>query len=855
MQRPAAPIACSYCRLNRLCPWPLSLPHAARRDFFIQKVRRNLHMVFTSSPVGDQFRMRAQRFLAMINSTVIDWFQPWPEKALMGVSRRFLDGVDLGSDDVKKLVVEFMPFSFSSVGNASKRFLEREKRYNYTTPKTFLELIKLYKNILKDKREKTQAGIDRLQNGLDKLAKTQKDVDVLMEEARAKAVEVEAAVVAADAFAEKVGVEKANASVENDAAQVEAEKCAVIAKEVGEKQSSCEADLAAAEPLVEQALKALDTLNKKDLGEAKSLKKPPQGVDDITAVIVILLENNPKDKSWGAATRLMSNVDKFMDRLKDFKSLVDDGKVPPKTVDACRSYLALEWFNRDIIYNKSRAAAGLCEFAINIIKYYDVVAMVEPKRIELAEANSQLGEANAKLKIVQDKVAALNALVADLERQFAEAVKEKEDALMEQDRVAKKLDLANRLINALAASAETWRTMVQKLKQDYTVLVGDMLLAAAFVSYCGPFTAGFRKELTKQWTDYLTQNNAPLTAGIDPLKALVDDVVVAGWVSEGLPSDRTSVENGTITTNGERWPLMCDPQLQGIAWVKSREANNSLKARTPTASRRRNPAPTPFALQPPLFGCAASIAPIPLLCTAPDPARFLFFTSARPQVVRMGHPKTVGIMEKALEDGHTVLIENMGESIDAVLMPVVTRSKFKKGRSYYVKMGDKDVEYNPSFKLYMHTKLQNPHYPPEVQAETTLVNFTVTQNGLEDQLLARVVNKERPDLERTKTQLIVQNNDFVIKLKGIEDTLLYKLATAEGDLTEDLPLIESLEEAKRVADEITAKVAEARDMEIKINFSREKYRPVASRGALLFFLLNGLTKARRAHHPGATQPA
>jgi len=344
-------------------------------------------------------------------------------------------------------------------------------------------------------------------------------------------------------------------------------------------------------------------------------------VDDITAVIVILLENNPKDKSWAAATRMMGNVDKFLDRLKEFKAVVDDGKVARKTVDACRPYLELEWFNRDIIYNKSRAAAGLCEFAINIIKYYDVVAMVEPKRLELAEANEQLNAANTKLGEVQAKVAALNALVADLERQFDEALKEKNDALAEQDKINKKLDLANRLINALAASAETWRNTVQQLKKDYTVLVGDMLLAAAFVSYAGPFTANFRKDLIKQWSDYLTQNNAPMTPGVDPLKALVDDVVVAGWGSEGLPNDRTSVENGTITTCSERWPLMCDPQLQGIAWVKNREANNGLK------------------------------------------------------VVRMGAPSTVKIMEKALEDGNTVLIENMGESIDAVLMPVVTRSK------------------------------------------------------------------------------------------------------------------------------------------------------------------------------------
>ena len=141
---------------------------------------------------------------------------------------------------------------------------------------------------------------------------------------------------------------------------------------------------------------------------------------------------------------------------------------------------------------------------------------------------------------------------------------------------------------------------------------------------------------------------------------------------------------------------MCDPQLQGIAWIKEREAKNNL------------------------------------------------------QVVRMGAPKTADIMEKAIENGTSVLIENMGESIDAVLMPTVTRATYKKGRSLYVKMGDKDVEYHKNFKLFLHTKMSNPHYPPEIQAETTLINFTVTQDGLEDQLLALVVNKRGPTWRRRR---------------------------------------------------------------------------------------------------------
>jgi dynein heavy chain, axonemal len=67
---------------------------------FIKKVKENLHMVFTASPVGDNFRVRSQRFLATINSTVIDWFQPWPEASLLSVAERFLKDVDLGEDSV-----------------------------------------------------------------------------------------------------------------------------------------------------------------------------------------------------------------------------------------------------------------------------------------------------------------------------------------------------------------------------------------------------------------------------------------------------------------------------------------------------------------------------------------------------------------------------------------------------------------------------------------------------------------------------------------------------------------------------------------------------------------------------------
>jgi len=116
--------------------------------------------------------------------------------------------------------------------------------------------------------------------------------------------------------------------------------------------------------------------------------------------------------------------------------------------------------------------------------------------------------------------------------------------------------------------------------------------------------------------------------------------------------------------------LLIDPQLQGIAWLKEKESKNNLQA------------------------------------------------------IRLGTKATLTTLERSLENGYTVLIENIQESIDAVLGPVIGRNKIKKSRNFFVKLGDKEVEWSSSFKLYIQTKLANPHYPPEIQAECTLVNFT-----------------------------------------------------------------------------------------------------------------------------------
>jgi dynein heavy chain len=123
-----------------------------------------------------------------------------------------------------------------------------------------------------------------------------------------------------------------------------------------------------------------------------------------------------------------------------------------------------------------------------------------------------------------------------------------------------------------------------------------------------------------------------------------------------------------------------------------------------------------------------------------------------------------------------------------------------------------------------------------------LINFTVTEKGLEDQLLSLVVRKERPDLASQNEELIQQQNEFKIKLQELQKNLLQQLKEAEGDILENITLIENLEFSKKLSTEIQEKVEIAKETQANIAEASEKYRPSAERGALVFFLMNELYK-------------
>ena len=73
---------------------------------FNLRIRDNLHVVLSFSPVGDAFRNRLRNFPSLINCSTIDWFNSWPEEALRAVANFFMKDVELESESVRQDMVE-----------------------------------------------------------------------------------------------------------------------------------------------------------------------------------------------------------------------------------------------------------------------------------------------------------------------------------------------------------------------------------------------------------------------------------------------------------------------------------------------------------------------------------------------------------------------------------------------------------------------------------------------------------------------------------------------------------------------------------------------------------------------------
>jgi len=333
-------------------------------QYFLDRVRRNLHFILCHSPVGDDFRIRGRKFPALISCSVVDVFMPWPRDALDGVAKRFL--VDLQTqgniteDDTLAAVAANMAEVHLSIDLANKRFLTEERRYNYTTPKSFLELVSFYIKMLSDKQSAVIFNCERLERGLGIMEVVQEKVQALQDDLNEKMIQVEEKKAAAGILIEQVTKAQANAADEQAIAAEEEAKTTVLAEKAAKLQEEADGELKEAMPAMDAAKEAVNCLNKNSIGELKSFGKPPPECIDVCAACGFLLKNEKKRLDWKGSVRMMNNPMAFIEEVQNFQAEV----IPEQTLKNTDELIALPFFNYETMKSKSAAAANLANWVI-----------------------------------------------------------------------------------------------------------------------------------------------------------------------------------------------------------------------------------------------------------------------------------------------------------------------------------------------------------------------------------------------------------------------------------------------------------------------------------------------------------
>ena len=238
----------------------------------------------------------------------------------------------------------------------------------------------------------------------------------------------------------------------------------------------------------------------------------------------------------------------------------DKDNIPDELIEKVKPQMELPEMAEKKVESASLALVAVRIWIVAMIKYHQVLKVVNPMReiarvkgAELAAVQAIVAEKRAQVKAINDKLDLLNKTEADLKANKKRLADEMEDC-------SKKLIRADVMISGLQGEKVRWTDTVADLTFKQGMIVGDCMVAAGMVSYAGPFSAAYREGLEKFWRTNLDKLNVRISPNVNMRCILGNDLKIREWSMNGLPSDNLSVENGIIMFGSRRWPLMIDPQ-------------------------------------------------------------------------------------------------------------------------------------------------------------------------------------------------------------------------------------------------------------------------------------------------------
>jgi dynein heavy chain, axonemal len=316
------------------------------------------------SPVGDTLRVRCRKFPSLVNCCTLDWFSRWPADALLYVSRAFLKNLELPNEEIRENLSLMCMKIHTSVEEASERYWDELRRRVYTTPKSYLDLINLYVNVLTQKRKEINLNRSRLANGLTTLKNTNESIAELKVNITAMLPQLAKSNEELAITLTQVNKDKAIADEKDRLVSAEKEIVEKAAAEAKVIKDDADSDLAQALPILENAKKIVDGLDKSAIVELKALGSPPPAVEMVMACVMFMLGEKKLD--WESIRIYIKDPAQFIKRVQAFDVTAMSEVLLKKTRE---NYLRKPDFVPDFITGKSAPAGKLCAWALALESY------------------------------------------------------------------------------------------------------------------------------------------------------------------------------------------------------------------------------------------------------------------------------------------------------------------------------------------------------------------------------------------------------------------------------------------------------------------------------------------------------
>ena len=752
-------------------------------EFFVSRVRANLHIVLSMDPHHPLFHRRCESNPALYTRLSVMWMGSWTNAGLVAVPQMRLQSVLAakranGQPVDPQRVLDQLLFMHQSCLS--------KPAVSGVTPLKYVALLDTYQQVFDSHATKLSTQRSHLTAGLAKLRDAAAAVDVLSRDAATKQVLVTKKQQEADAALDAITSRMAQASERKMEVETLQQTLGKEEEKLNVEKKTIAQQLTEVEPILAEAKAAVGGIKKDNLNEIRAFRMPPTAITHVLSGVLGLLKQD--DTSW-------ANMKKFLasPSVKDEIMNFDAAKIDPRTREKVQKIIDGSGgsFEPVTIMRVNVAAAPLAKWCLACVRYSEVFEQVRPLQQRLDAANAQLDSARERLVQCTEDLRTVDGDVKKLKATFGKVTGEAETLKVELERTNSTLTAAQSLLDKLSGEQERWEATVAELSGGLDALTNHAMLAAGFISYLGGCDEDVRAEMVQTWKDKLTAvggdewTKAP---AFELQSFMASESTFLTWKAEGLSSDQLSMQNGLIIKHSQQTPYILDPNGIAVAWLQ----------------------------------------------------RHLTALGQSVEVVMQQDPKLVNTLELSVRFGKTLLITEV-DGVLPLLVPLLRRDLVRQGPRSVVSIGDKAVDYNDNFRLYLITRNQQSDLTADSLALLNSVNFTVTRSGLEGQLLGLTLAHERPELETKKSQLLAAEDELKLRIAELEKRLLEELAASQGNILDNKSLIDSLNNTKQQAMEIRASLANSKEIAADLDRQREVYRPIAAAGSRLFFLLSQLT--------------